>query len=169
VLGRWKVRACSRGVVELKWSAGLPTWVMLVVWALLVAGGVWWMVAALGAGFGQGLFWPIILIIVATTAAVPAFISALQNVWTIGTVQLRDGIAEAEYLGPGRLADVRTRSPGPVKVQDEPGSRKETRRRVIATAPDGSEIPLGPWLPPSEAFRMVECLNRGHSAKRTIR
>ena len=93
----------------------------------------------------------------------------MQQLWTIGTVQLKDGVAEAEYLGPGRLPDVRTEVTGPVKVEDEPGSRRETRRRVVAIAPDGSQVALGPWLPPREAFRMVECLNRAYEAPRVIR
>jgi hypothetical protein len=169
VLGRWRVRACARGAVELKWQAGVLTWGLLVLWVVALVAAVAWMVAVLGGGISTALLWPLVLIIVSTAAAVPALISAVQNVWTIGTVQLKDGVADAEYLGPGKLPDVKVDATGPVKVETRPGSSKRTLRRVVAPVAGGETVVLGPWLPPGEASRMAECLNRTHTAKRSMR
>jgi hypothetical protein len=169
MLGRWTVRACSRGAVELKWVTSPLTWVILAAWVVALAAAVAWMVAILGGGMSTALLWPAVLLMVSTAAAVPSLISVAQQMWTIGTVHLRDGVAEAEYLGPGRLPDVRVLTTVPAKVETRQGSSKETLRRVVAQAAGGEETPLGPWLPPGEAARMAECLNRAYSAKRAMR
>ncbi len=105
--------------------------------------------------------YPLGIAAVAIVALSPRRSTLIRRVTWLGQVASSKGHIEATYVGMGSPADVHLEFDNPTRVEDQPRRTRAARRRVVMTGPDGADMPLSPWLPPQEAFRVAECVNRG--------